>query len=66
LRERYRISAVAGGMRVMEYAKTMAKAAAGIVGVTTVIPGHGAVATWQAFVEAVAAMRGGRSLSHSP
>jgi cyclase len=47
------------GGSAAEYAKTMAKAAAGVVGVTTVIPGHGAVATWQAFVEAVAAMRGG-------
>ena len=34
-----------------EYPKTMSRAAAGITGVHTVIPGHGEVATWQAFVD---------------
>jgi cyclase len=33
------------------YPETMAKAAAGIKGVDTVIPGHSAVTTWQAFVD---------------
>jgi cyclase len=45
------------GGSAAEYAKTMAKAAAGVVGITTVISGHGAVGTWQAFVKTVAAMR---------
>ena len=34
-----------------EYPKTMNRAAAGIAGVHTVIPGHGAVATWQSFLD---------------
>jgi cyclase len=34
-----------------EYPKTMGRAAAGITGVHTVIPGHGTVATWQSFVD---------------
>ena len=29
----------------------MSRAAAGITGVHTVIPGHGALATWQSFVD---------------
>ena len=33
------------------YPETLAKAAAGITGVETVIPGHSAVTTWAAFVE---------------
>jgi cyclase len=33
------------------YPDTLAKAAAGIKGVETVIPGHSAVTTWQAFVD---------------
>ena len=33
------------------YPATLAKAAAGIKGVETVIPGHSAVTTWQAFVD---------------
>jgi len=33
------------------YPETLAKAAAGITGVDTVIPGHSAVTTWAAFVE---------------
>lgn len=33
------------------YPETIAKAAAGIAGVDTVIPGHSAVTTWAAFVE---------------
>ena len=34
-----------------EYPKTMSRAASGISGVHTVIPGHGAVTTWQAFAD---------------
>jgi cyclase len=33
------------------YPETLAKAAAGITGVDTIIPGHSAVTTWAAFVE---------------
>ena len=35
----------------LAYPETLAKAAAGIKGVDTVIPGHSAVTTWQAFVD---------------
>jgi hypothetical protein len=35
----------------LEYPKTLAKAAAGIKGVDTVIPGHSAVTDWAAFKE---------------
>ncbi|MEW6322326.1 MAG: MBL fold metallo-hydrolase [Acidobacteriota bacterium] len=35
----------------LAYADTLAKAAAGVKGVTTVIPGHSGVTTWQAFVD---------------
>ena len=34
-----------------EYPETLRRAAAGITGVHTVIPGHGTVATWQSFVD---------------
>jgi cyclase len=39
------------------YAATMNRAASDISGVTTVIPGHGALATWQQFVDNAAAIR---------
>ncbi|MEZ5288317.1 MAG: MBL fold metallo-hydrolase [Vicinamibacterales bacterium] len=39
-----------GGSGV-QYPSTLAKAAAGITGVETVIPGHSAVTTWQAFLD---------------
>jgi cyclase len=39
-----------GGSGV-EYPETLKKAASGITGVETVIPGHSAVTTWKAFVE---------------
>jgi glyoxylase-like metal-dependent hydrolase (beta-lactamase superfamily II) len=42
------IDASNGGTGV-EYPKTLAKAAAGISGVDTIIPGHSAVTTWTAF-----------------
>ncbi len=35
----------------IEYPKTLAKAAAGITGVESVIPGHSAVTDWNAFIE---------------
>ena len=35
----------------LAYPETLAKAAAGIKGVDTVIPGHSAVTTWQTFVD---------------
>jgi glyoxylase-like metal-dependent hydrolase (beta-lactamase superfamily II) len=35
----------------LSYPGTLAKAASGITGVDTVIPGHSAVTTWQAFVD---------------
>jgi cyclase len=35
----------------IEYPNTLAKAAAGIQGVDTVIPGHSAVTDWNAFIE---------------
>ena len=44
------IDASNGGTGV-EYPKTLSKAAAGISGVDTVIPGHSAVTTWKAFEE---------------
>jgi glyoxylase-like metal-dependent hydrolase (beta-lactamase superfamily II) len=37
-----------------EYPETMSRAAATITGVNTVIPGHGEVATWRAFVDEAA------------
>ncbi len=45
------------GGRRDTYAKTLMDAATGIAGVDTVIPGHGAVATWQAFVDYVDSMQ---------
>ena len=48
-----------GGSEV-DYPKTMSRAAGEIAGVHTVIPGHGAVATWSAFVDDVARLRGRR------
>jgi glyoxylase-like metal-dependent hydrolase (beta-lactamase superfamily II) len=45
------------GGSAAEYATTMGRAAASIDGVRTVISGHGADATWQVFIDAVAAMR---------
>jgi glyoxylase-like metal-dependent hydrolase (beta-lactamase superfamily II) len=35
----------------LQYPETLAKAAAGITGIETVIPGHSAVTSWQAFVD---------------
>jgi cyclase len=43
-----------------EYPRTMSRAAAGIAGVHTVIPGHGAVATWQSFVDNARTLGGPR------
>jgi glyoxylase-like metal-dependent hydrolase (beta-lactamase superfamily II) len=42
----------------LEYPETLAKAAAGIKGVETVIPGHAPVTTWQAFVDYGEFMKG--------
>ena len=42
------------------YPETMSRAAAEIGGVHTVIPGHGGLATWQAFVDNAAAIRSRR------
>ena len=42
------------------YPKTMSRAAAGITGVHTVIPGHGTVATWQSFVDNARTLSGQR------
>jgi glyoxylase-like metal-dependent hydrolase (beta-lactamase superfamily II) len=39
------------------YSATMGRAAAAITGVRTVIPGHGPVTNWQAFVDNAAALR---------
>jgi cyclase len=39
------------GGSAIEYPNTLAKAAAGIQGVDTVIPGHSAVTDWNAFIE---------------
>ncbi|HYE87805.1 MAG TPA: MBL fold metallo-hydrolase [Vicinamibacterales bacterium] len=43
-----------------EYPRTMSRAASEITGVRSVIPGHGPVTTWQAFVDNAAALRKGR------
>jgi len=42
----------------LAYPETLAKAAAGVKGVDTVIPGHSAVTTWQAFVDYGEFMKG--------
>ena len=48
------MNVVAGtGGSADEYPTTMARAAAEITGVHTVIPGHGEIATWQAFIDNV-------------
>ncbi len=45
------------GGRRDAYAQTLKGAATGITGVDTVIPGHGAVTTWRAFVDYVDSMQ---------